>query len=106
MRCISLLVLCCFWASVAASTPNSTESEQVVALQLKIESLEALRAKNLANLKQFDEALEDIHVACDHIWLLMCGALVFFMQAGFAMVEAGLAVSTNLKRPVIDVGYQ
>ncbi|MFA5338162.1 MAG: ammonium transporter [Candidatus Omnitrophota bacterium] len=31
----------------------------------------------------------------DYVWVLMCGFLVFFMQAGFAMVEAGFCRAKN-----------
>jgi Amt family ammonium transporter len=31
----------------------------------------------------------------DYVWILVCGALVFFMQAGFAMVEAGFCRAKN-----------
>lgn len=26
----------------------------------------------------------------DHVWMLIAGALVFFMQAGFALLESGI----------------
>jgi len=32
----------------------------------------------------------------DISWLIICGALVFFMQAGFAMLEAGIVQSKNM----------
>jgi Amt family ammonium transporter len=31
----------------------------------------------------------DTNSALDILWILLAGILVFFMQAGFAMVEAG-----------------
>ena len=31
------------------------------------------------------------------VWLLICGTLVFFMQAGFAMLETGF---TRAKKPI------
>ena len=33
--------------------------------------------------------------AVENIWLLLAGALVFFMNAGFALLEAGLCRSNN-----------
>ncbi len=33
--------------------------------------------------------------AVDNIWLLLAGALVFFMNAGFALLEAGFCRSEN-----------
>ncbi|WP_427366365.1 ammonium transporter [Candidatus Caldatribacterium saccharofermentans] len=42
----------------------------------------------------------------DYVWVLVCGFLVFFMQAGFAMVEAGFCRSKNttnlLSKNLID----
>jgi ammonium transporter, Amt family len=31
----------------------------------------------------------------DHVWILLCGVLVFWMQAGFAMLEMGLTRAKN-----------
>jgi len=38
---------------------------------------------------------DDIQAAFDAIWLVLAAALVFFMQAGFAMVETGLTRAKN-----------
>lgn len=42
----------------------------------------------------------------DYVWVLVCGFLVFFMQAGFAMVEAGFCRAKNttnlLSKNLID----
>ncbi len=37
----------------------------------------------------------DLKVAVDTVWVLVAGMLVFFMNAGFAMLEAGLARAKN-----------
>ncbi|MFP4485274.1 MAG: ammonium transporter [Spirochaetaceae bacterium] len=42
-----------------------------------------------------DEAIALFSQAFDMIWLTMAAALVFFMQAGFAMVESGLTRAKN-----------
>lgn len=39
--------------------------------------------------------MEEIGVALDTMWLLITAFLVFFMQAGFALLEAGLTRSKN-----------
>ena len=39
--------------------------------------------------------MEDIKLVLDTIWVLIAAALVFFMQAGFAMVETGFTRSKN-----------
>jgi Amt family ammonium transporter len=42
-----------------------------------------------------DETLQDLAAAIDGAWLMIAAFLVFFMQAGFAMVEAGFVRSKN-----------
>ena len=47
--------------------------------------------------------------AIDTFWILICAISVFFMQAGFGMVEAGLVKSKNagnvLMKNVIDFSF-
>jgi len=38
----------------------------------------------------------DVQAVLDNIWVLVAGCLVFFMQAGFALVEAGLTRAKNV----------
>ncbi len=38
----------------------------------------------------------DVQNILDNIWVLIAGVLVFFMQAGFALVEAGLTRAKNV----------
>eukprot|EP00931_Biecheleriopsis_adriatica_P042011 TRINITY_DN2394_c0_g1_i3.p1 TRINITY_DN2394_c0_g1~~TRINITY_DN2394_c0_g1_i3.p1 ORF type:complete len:588 (+),score=117.62 TRINITY_DN2394_c0_g1_i3:248-1765(+) len=40
---------------------------------------------------------ESIEIVMDHMWLILCGSLVMFMQAGFAMVEAGCCRAKNVQ---------
>lgn len=40
-------------------------------------------------------SVESLSIAMDMIWLTLAAALVFFMQAGFAMVEIGLTRAKN-----------
>jgi len=41
------------------------------------------------------ENIEPLPSAMDMLWLILTGSLVFFMQAGFAMVETGLTRAKN-----------
>lgn len=41
------------------------------------------------------EAIKNVQVNADYLWTLIAAALVFFMQAGFAMVEAGFTRAKN-----------
>lgn len=64
----------------------------------------------VAGAQEADEvtaAIEDLTAAIDIAWLLIAGTLVLFMQAGFALVEAGFIRSKNvtniLMKNVLDV---
>jgi Amt family ammonium transporter len=52
----------------------------------------SLEAYNLCNL----QALDQIQVSADTFWLLWGAAMVFFMQAGFAMLEVGCVTHRNV----------
>jgi len=40
-------------------------------------------------------AIDLVQTHADYVWTLVCAALVFFMQAGFAMVETGMTRAKN-----------
>jgi Amt family ammonium transporter len=44
----------------------------------------------------FNKELGPLSVALDTIWVLVAGCLVFFMQSGFTLVEAGLTRAKNV----------
>lgn len=48
-----------------------------------------------AETPSVDESVALFYEAFDMLWLILCAALVFFMQAGFAMVETGLTRAKN-----------
>ena len=41
------------------------------------------------------EAIDLVQTHADYVWTLVAAALVFFMQAGFAMVETGFTRAKN-----------
>ena len=43
-----------------------------------------------------DVSVTDLATAINIMWMLMCGFLVFFMQAGFALVETGFTRAKNV----------
>jgi len=49
----------------------------------------------------------DLGVTLDYLWMLVCGAMVMFMQAGFAILESGACREKNagviLMKNVLDV---
>jgi Amt family ammonium transporter len=48
-----------------------------------------------ANALELGEHMTEMKVAMDTVWVVMCAALVFFMNTGFALLEAGLCRSKN-----------
>jgi Amt family ammonium transporter len=41
------------------------------------------------------QAVEDVQTNLDYVWTILAAALVFFMQAGFALLEAGFSRAKN-----------
>jgi len=60
-------------------------------LQTRVAHLEdvGVEERRLTPAFTLESVRDELAGALDHVWLLLCGALVMFMQAGFAMVEAG-----------------
>merc|ERR1719240_1723090 len=44
-----------------------------------------------------EDPMAGADIVMDHMWLLVCGTFVMFMQAGFAMLEAGTCRSKNVQ---------
>ena len=51
---------------------------------------------NPAAAQEAEEVVPASQVVLDNIFVFVCGILVFFMQAGFALVEAGLTRAKNV----------
>ncbi|HEX4901490.1 MAG TPA: hypothetical protein VFV42_01685, partial [Acidimicrobiales bacterium] len=51
---------------------------------------------NPAAAQEAEEVAPASQVILDNIFVFVCGILVFFMQAGFALVEAGLTRAKNV----------
>jgi len=48
-----------------------------------------LQSASYVSVVSWEETVENYHMAMDSLWLLLCGALVMLMHAGFSMLEAG-----------------
>ena len=55
----------------------------------------ALGAEETPTVAGNAEAIKTVQVHADYLWTLIAAALVFFMQAGFAVVEAGFTRAKN-----------
>ncbi|MEO0564468.1 MAG: ammonium transporter [Chloroflexota bacterium] len=89
------------------------EDGAIVEMEVAEEELAAFMEENtvLATMGDAMAASEEaatVQGNVDYIWLLLCGFLVFFMQAGFATLEAGFirqtGVVNSLTENFVDAG--
>jgi len=95
---IGLITLCVLAISTTTGSDESSDVElrvTITALSKRLAQLEKVSGQN-RNL-QGEAALSDLYIAMDHMWLIICGALVMFMQAGFAMLCAGCCRAKNVQ---------
>ncbi|MFA6836435.1 MAG: ammonium transporter [Fibrobacteraceae bacterium] len=113
-----MLILCLVLATTSAFADESATEPAAVATATVAAPAEAPTIESLASDKVIAETNDDGTVISQKeendtfsksltaIWLLVCGALVFFMQPGFAMVECGLCRAKNanniLMKNVLD----
>ncbi len=85
---VGLLGLCLSLGSVAVAQEGSSDTSEVVAEDPSESTTEEAPA---------EEEAEDLGVgyALDNAFLFIAAVMVFFMQAGFAMVEAGFNAQKN-----------
>ncbi|AUT03320.1 ammonium transporter [Nostoc sp. CENA543] len=61
-----------------------------------------VQATDSANLSSGGEKIEALRFSIDTIWVLITGFLVFFMQAGFAMLEAGFSRQRGVVNALVE----
>ena len=67
----------------------------LAACLLVVAPMVALGAEETPTVGGNAEAIKTVQAHADYLWTLIAAALVFFMQAGFAMVEAGFTRAKN-----------
>ncbi len=94
LLCIIALGLVPWFAMAADAPPAAAEATAAVtnALAAAAEAAPAAPADPIAELKTTSGT---IRVAVDTLWVLLAGALVFFMNTGFACVESGMCQQKN-----------
>jgi len=110
---LKALLLCLFCSvTFGGGAADAELRAQVADLQRRLDELlaaskeqhfdGALGQQGARHLEESDVAamtasVADMQVAMDHMWLILCGALVMFMQAGFAMLCAGCCRFKNVQ---------
>ena len=79
----------------AAFTATAMSQDSPAELLRELQAQKALLEEQRKELKQMTETQESMAGAMDSAWLVLCGALVMFMHAGFAMLETGCCRAKN-----------
>jgi ammonium transporter, Amt family len=84
------------------------EDGELAVVEVPADEAEAYAADNAGIIVAFANEAATVQSNMDYIWLLLCGFLVFFMQAGFATLEAGFirqtGVVNSLTENFVDAG--
>ena len=91
----------CLLAAASVIAEAATEAEQsakITALSAQLATLQELEANNtIAWLAKVEETKTSV----DSFWTLIAAFLVFFMQAGFGMLEVGTVRKKNMQNILI-----
>ncbi|CAE7671498.1 unnamed protein product [Symbiodinium sp. CCMP2592] len=86
----------CLAAALAAALAATAMSQDSPAELLReLQAQRSLLEEQRKELKKMTETQESFAGAMDSAWLVLCGALVMFMHAGFAMLETGCCRAKN-----------
>lgn len=80
-------------AVTAEATPAASPAVETPAVVVEV--VEAAAESPTNTLADLVKQTGDIKLAVDTVWVLVAGMLVFFMNAGFALVESGLCRAKN-----------
>jgi len=87
--------VCLAAALAAAVTATAMSQDSPAELLRELQAQRELLEEQRKELKQMTETQESMAGAMDSAWLCLCGALVMFMHAGFAMLETGCCRAKN-----------
>ena len=87
--------VCLAAALAAAFTASAMSQDSPAELLRELQAQRELLEEQRKELKQMAETQESMAGAMDSAWLVLCGALVMFMHAGFAMLETGCCRAKN-----------
>ena len=61
-------------------------------------------------MEEYTELLNEQIFAINTVWVALCAALIFFMEAGFALLEAGFVRAKNamsiIAKVIIDIIFR
>lgn len=89
-----VMVIFGFGARAQEATPEAPVAEEAAAEEVVLSDAEALAADVEGTLT--------IDARLDTTWIVVTGILVFFMQAGFAILEAGLIRQTGVVNALLE----
>jgi len=72
------------------------EDGELAVVEVPADEADAYAEENAGIIVAFADEAATVQGNVDYIWLLLCGFLVFFMQAGFATLEAGFIRQTGV----------
>lgn len=95
---LAILMACCLTTDIYAQTAVTADSTAVVANGIIIaeataEAPAALQSEIIN--QQSDDTVSQLVSGVNTVWMLLAAMLVFFMQPGFALVEAGFTRTKN-----------
>lgn len=86
----TMFMVCCFAMDLSAQDTAATDT--VAAITETITELSALPAESTA---EAPDTIGELALGLNTVWMLLAAMLVFFMQPGFALVEAGFTRVKN-----------
>ena len=85
-----MFMLCCFAMDLSAQ--DTAAADTVVAITETITELSVLPTESTA---EAPNTISELALGLNTVWMLLAAMLVFFMQPGFALVEAGFTRVKN-----------